>query len=420
MQAMGWLGLLAIVALALMLWRHERTHARQWRDGVQSSQDLQGAHRALLQVQSHMDDFVALVGHELRTPMGAILGLNGVLRRELADRPQDVALVDRMRLATEQLLQVADKMLEFSRLQAGQVQLYPKDFDLPAALRQLMGQREQQARQQGLSLQWLDRQTVPQRVHMDRARLLQVLDELLDNAIRHTRHGQVTLRVGHEAGRLHCEVQDTGEGISLARQALLFAPYEPSAVPAGGGLGLMVCAKWVQQMGGAIGVRSAPGQGATFWLDLPFESAGQPALADEGAGLAADAPLDILLVDDNEVNRLVARLQLQQTWPLARIACADSAAQALQWLGTRRFDVALVDVLMPDTDGVALAQQIRQRFAASTAHMPLIALTANTDARERERCLAAGMDEVLYKPMDPWQLRRSVSALVARARGAAP
>lgn len=426
MQAMGWLGLLAILALALMLWRHERAHARQWRDGAQSSEDLQAAHRSLLQVQSHMDDFVALVGHELRTPMGAILGLNGVLRRELADRPQDVALVDCIRLATEQLLQVADKMLEFSRLQAGQVQLYPKDFDLLAALRQLMGQREAQARQQGLTLQWLDEQAAPQRVHMDRARLLQVLDELLDNAIRHTPRGQVTLRVGHEAGRLHCEVQDTGEGIPLARQALLFTPYEPTVaqagegMPAGSGLGLMVCAKWVQQMGGTIGVRSAPGQGATFWLDLPFEPAGQAALADEGAALAADAPLDILLVDDNEVNRMVARLQLQQTWPLARVASADSAAQALQWLDSQRFDVALVDVLMPDMDGVALAQQIRQRFAASTAHMPLIALTANTDARERERCLAAGMDEVLYKPMDPWQLRRCVSALVVRARGAAP
>jgi len=308
------------------------------------------------------------------------------------------------------------------------VQLYPKDFDLMAALDELMARCEVQARRKGLVCQWLGVEAVPQRVHMDRQRLLQVLEELLDNAIRHTPRGQVLLRVRQEAGRLHCEVQDTGSGLSPEHQALLFKPFEQAAVQAqvnagdalsaGGGLGLMVCAKWVQRMGGEIGVRSAPGQGSTFWLDLPFEPAGQAGRAQgDGTGLQADAPLDILLVDDNEVNRMVARLQLQQTWPLARIAAADSAAQALQWLDTRSFDVALVDVVMPDMDGVALTQEIRQRFADSPARLPIIALTANTDAQERERCLAAGMDEVLYKPMDPWQLQRSVGALVLRARG---
>lgn len=421
---MGWLGLLAILALVLVLWWQAHAQARQMRALAQHSEQVRAAHQSLVQVQSHMDDFVASVGHELRTPMGAILGLNGVLRRELADRPQDVETVDRIREATEQLLQIADKMLEFSRLQAGKVQLYPKDFDLPAALRQLMARREAQARQKGLALQWDDAPAVPPQVHMDRARLQQVLDELLDNAIRHTpAQGQVVLRVRQQDGRLHCEVQDTGPGIPLARQARLFKPFEPSAAGAaegllaGSGLGLMVCAQWVERMGGAIGVRSAPGQGATFWLELPFEPAGQgvPSPAD-GAGLAPDAPLEILLVDDNEVNRMVARLQLQQTWPLARIASADSAAQALQWLDTQAFDVALVDVLMPDMDGVALTQQIRQRSAAPAARLPIIALTANTDALERERCLAAGMDEVLHKPVDPWQLQRCISDLVARAR----
>lgn len=424
---MGWLGLLAILALVLMLWRQAHAQAQQLRALAHQGEQVRAAHQALVQVQSHMDDFVASVGHELRTPMGAILGLNGVLRRELADRPQDLEPVDRIREATEQLLQIADKMLEFSRLQAGKVQLYPRDFDLPAALRQLMARREAQARQKGLVLQWADAPAVPPRVHMDRSRLQQVLDELLDNAIRHTpAQGQVVLRVRQQDGRLHCEVQDTGPGIPLARQALLFKPFEPSAAglaeggPAGSGLGLRVCAQWVERMGGAIGVRSTPGQGATFWLTLPFEPAGQavPSPGD-GAGLAPDAPLDILLVDDNEVNRMVARLQLQQTWPLARIASADSGAQALQWLDTQVFDVALVDLVMPDMDGVALARQIRQRQTANAVRLPIIALTANTDALERERCLAAGMDEVLHKPVDPWQLQRCISDLVARARGAA-
>lgn len=423
---MGWLGLLAVFALLLLLWQ-ERAQVRRLRALASQTEEVRAAHQALLRVQSHMDEFIASVGHELRTPMGAILGLNGVLRRELADRPDDMQTADRIRQATQQLLQIADKMLEFSRLQAGKVQLCPSDFDLPAALRQLIARREAQAQQKGLALQWLDVQAAPPQVRMDRTRLLQVLDELLDNAIRHTREGQVVLRVRQQAGRLRCEVQDTGCGITQARQALLFKPFEPFAagaaesLPAGSGLGLTVCARWVERMGGAIGVYSTPGQGATFWLDLPFEPAGQAALSqNDGAGLQADAPLDILLVDDNEVNRMVARLQLLQIWPRARIASADSAAQALQCLETQGFDVALVDLLMPDMDGVALARQMRQRLAATALRMPIIALTAHTDALERERCLAAGMDEVLHKPVDPWQLQHSVSDLVARARRAAP
>jgi len=197
---MGWLGLLAIVALALLLWLQERVQARQLRALAQSCDDARAAHQSLLQVQAHMDDFVAAVGHELRTPMGAILGLNGVLRRELADRPQDVEVVDRIRQATGQLLQVADKMLEFSRLQAGKVQLYPKDFDLIAALDELMARCELQARRKGLVCQWLGVEAVPQRVHMDRQRLLQVLDELLDNAIRHTPGGRCCCGFGKRPG----------------------------------------------------------------------------------------------------------------------------------------------------------------------------------------------------------------------------
>ena len=411
---MGWLALLTIAGFALALWAHERVHSRRLRALVQQGDAVQAAHQALLQTQAHMDDFVAVVGHELRTPMGAILGLNGVLRRALADRPQDVELVDRIRRAAEQLLQVADKMLTFSRLQAGQVALYPSDFDLPEALRELMGRREAQAQRKGLAWQLLGLESVPQWVHMDRQCLQQVLDLLLDNALRHTAQGQVVLRVRLADTRLHCEVQDTGCGIPLARQATLFDAQTP-------GLGLKVCAQLVHLLGGALGVRSVPAQGTVFWLDLPLDEARtpDPAPQADSTELAADAPLDILVVDDNEVNRMVARLQLQKIWPRARVAEACSAAQALQQLDTQRFDVALLDVVMPDMDGVALAQQIRQRFAASTARMPLIALTANTDAQERERCLAAGLDAVLHKPIDAQQLRRCVGALLVQSRGRA-
>ena len=152
-----------------------------------------------------------------------------------------------------------------------------------------------------------------------------------------------------------------------------------------------------------------------FWLTLPCLRAQTHILADEAGedGVDPQAPLDVLVVDDNSVNLMVAKLQLQKLWPQARIATASSAAQALQLLDTQGFDVALVDMIMPDMDGMQLTQQIRQRFPAITARMPIIALTANTNPVERERCLAAGMDDFVPKPVHPDELHAVLQRWVA-------
>ena len=417
---------LALADLMFAVSIYDRMHALQLRELERRSTALVASQQALLQAQAHKDEFVAAVGHELRTPMNAILGLNGVLQRELADRPQEAEVVDHIRRSTEHLLQVVNEILDFSQLQAGKVQLYPKDFDLRVALQALMDRRSAQARQKGLAWQLEGVDTVPAWVHMDRQRLEQVLGLLLDNAIKFTAKGQVTLRVRQDDAGLHFEVQDTGRGIPLARQAHIFTLFEHADVQTnrtygGTGLGLTICERLVHLFGGEIGVRSVPDQGATFWLRVPFVPAQMAAAvqSSDSPELGSDEPLAILVVDDNAVNLMVARLQLQKTWPRARVETAGSAAQALQVLDAQGFDVALVDMIMPEMDGMQLTQQIRQRFAAITARMPIIALTANTNPVERERCLAAGMDDVLHKPMDTDLLVRSVSAQVLRARRAA-
>jgi len=367
------------------------------------------------------------VGHELRTPMNAILGFNGVLRRELADRPQEVEVVDHIRRSTDHLLQVVNEILDFSQLQAGKMQLYPQDFDLPAALREVMDKREAQARHKGLDWGLEGAEAVMPRAHMDRQRLQQVLGLLLDNAIKFTAQGQVLLRVSQVGERLRCEVHDTGRGIAPERQAHIFNRFEYADVQTnrtygGTGLGLTICDKLVHLMHGEIGLHSMPGQGSVFWLELPLQPALAPAEPQQEQNEDAtteEQTLDILVVDDNAVNLMVARLQLQKVWPRARITTVGSAAQALQLLDVQGFDVALVDMIMPEMDGMQLTQQIRQRFPAITARMPIIALTANTNPVERERCLAAGMDEVLHKPMDSDSLRHSVNRQLRRLRGGA-
>ena len=413
--------ILALVDLMFAVRVYDHMHTLQLRELERRNTELRATHHALMQAQAHKDEFVAAVGHELRTPMNAILGLNGVLRRELADRPQDVEVVDHIRRSTDHLLQVVNDILDFSQLQAGKVMLYPQDFDLPAALRELMVRYEPLAREKGLAwqLEGVDALTV--RVRMDRQRLLQVLGLLLDNAIKFTAQGQVLLRVRQSGERLRCEVHDTGRGIAPERQAHIFNRFEYADVQTnrtygGTGLGLTICDKLVHLMGGQIGLHSVPQQGSVFWLEVPLHAAPDAAQQqdEQDADLATDQPLDILVVDDNAVNLMVARLQLQKTWPHARITTAGSAAQALQLLDTQGFDVALVDMIMPEMDGMQLTQQIRRRFAAITARMPIIALTANTNPVERERCLAAGMNDVLHKPMDTELLVRSVNRQIRR------
>jgi CheY-like chemotaxis protein len=168
--------------------------------------------------------------------------------------------------------------------------------------------------------------------------------------------------------------------------------------------------------GGQIGVNSQEGQGAAFWFQIPKVGAKVASLAPTAA-LQADAQLRILVVDDNALNLMVARMQLQKCWPKAQVVTADSAAQALVLLDGQTFDVALIDMVMPEMDGMALTRQIRLQFPAITQAMPIIALTANTNPVDRQRCLDAGMDAVLDKPMDLEQLTRCVSQHIQRARG---
>ncbi len=412
---------LTLVSLMVAVYVYDHLHRHQLREIDSRNADLRKIHEALIQAQAHKDEFVAAVGHELRTPMNAILGFNGVLREELADRPEQVDVVDHIRRSTTHLLQVVNDILDFSQLQAGRLALRKTDFDLRELLNETLAHHRPRADEKGLALVLQTDPQLVQGVHADRKRLQQVLGNLLDNAIKFTAQGRVTLRAKPEGECLRFEVEDTGRGIALDRQAHIFRRFEHADVQTnraygGTGLGLTLCERLVQMQGGQIGVRSQPGQGALFWFELPLVPALQATPAPQPATLPANLPLQILLVDDNAVNLMVAQLQLQKIWPNARITPAASGPEALRLLDAQGFDLALVDMVMPDMDGMQLTRQVRQQFAQITARMPIIALTANTHPVERERCLEAGMDDVLHKPIDTAELLRCVSALLARER----
>ena len=409
---------LVIVSLMLAVNFYERMHQRQMRIVEQGNSDLEATQKALLQAQSHKDEFIASVGHELRTPMNAILGLNGVLQAELADQPENMEIAEHIRQSTEQLLRLVNDILDFSQLEVGRLKLLEQPMQLADSMARMVEPYALRAQEKSLQLHLHLDPALPEWVVADAQRLRQILANLLDNAIKFTSQGQIDVRVKPLQDAIRFEVEDTGRGIPLERQQQVFNRFEHADIQTnraygGTGLGLAICERLVSLQKGRIGVQSKPDQGATFWFELPLNSASAPRTSTaEGTGTRTLRPLGFLLVDDNAVNLMVARLVINKCWPDSEVVSASGGEQALALLENRRFDLVLMDMIMPGMDGMETTRRLRLHASAEVSGLPVVGLTANTNTRDRERCLLAGMNEVLAKPIDSQDLKDVVTRLI--------
>jgi signal transduction histidine kinase/CheY-like chemotaxis protein len=415
---------LCVVSVMTLIRIYDRLHVRQLDAIDLRNHELKATHQALELAQAHKEEFVAAVGHELRTPMNAILGLNGVLRDQVLDRTDDVEVVDHIRRSTQQLLSVVNNILDYSQLQAGQLLLQPDWLDLRATLAAVMDAHQDKALGKEQKLRFDLDQRLPEHVWLDRLRLTQVLGNLLDNAIKFSPSGgRITLKVGSRGDWLRVDLEDSGPGVPLGDVERVFSRFlnrevETTRYSVGTGLGLSICQQLVHMQGGRIGVDEAVQGGAVFWFELPMESPTELDLANlaQQSRIGPDTPISILLVDDDPVNLMVARLQLKKTWPAADITSADSAREAIALLDTQVYDVALLDMIMPEISGLELAQWIRRQSRSEVSQMPLLGLTASTHPDDWERCLQSGMDGVMVKPMDPVETTRTIRRHVRRGR----
>ncbi len=364
--------------------------------------------------------FLANVSHELRTPMNAIIGLTAdTLDSPLADDQRDNLAA--AYAAALGLLALLNDLLDFSKIEAEALRLDPQPF----ALRELAEAQATtfgpEARRKGLALRVELDTALPQRVVGDRGRLNQVLTNLVGNAMKFTHEGSVELRVrpGARTGRVAFAVVDTGIGVAPEAQQRIFRPFEQadgstSRRYGGTGLGLAIVSQLVRQMGGEVGLESELGRGSTFAfeIDLPAADAvPEPAPTSRETGAAARRGLRVLLVDDNPVNLKLAARLLEREGHAPTLA--GDGRQALEALAAEPFDIVLMDVQMPVMDGLEATAELRRREAGSGRRVPVIALTAHAFPEDRTRCLAAGMDGYLAKPLGREQLRAALEEVLA-------
>ena len=359
--------------------------------------------------------FLANMSHEIRTPLNAVIGISELMQGA-TDNPKAQHYANTIRRSANSLLGVISDVLDLSRIEAGGMSLRPERFDLQGLLRDVTDMFAPVAQTRGLSLYLEIGPALPQAVRSDPVRLRQVLVNLLGNALKFTERGSVTLRANavsasETEARVCLEVIDSGIGISQEDCAKLFQPFAQAGTSRGGtGLGLAITSDLVALMGGRIEVSSEAGSGSTFrvWLDLPLASDDQPPARDDALlPQPFDYPLHVLLVEDNEVNQLVATEMLEGL--ACRCTVAPSGEAALARLEHETFNLVLMDCQMPGLDGFETTRRWREMESSlGRPRTPIIALTASSLTSDRELCFIAGMDDYLSKPVSGARIREMI------------
>ncbi|HET7791871.1 MAG TPA: ATP-binding protein [Rhizobacter sp.] len=380
--------------------------------------DLEQARDHAEQASQAKSRFLAVMSHELRTPLHGVLGAADLLRDPTLNEPNRRELVEAVRRGGTHLLHLINDVLDLSRIEAGRLELLDQPFELRNCLTGTMEAVQAPAEAKGLQCRLAVDESVPAWLRGDEFRLKQVLINLVGNAIKFTDRGHVSLALRYEPAvqELQIYVEDTGIGIEHAHQALVFDAFHQAdggatRRHAGTGLGLAITRQLVTLMHGKLTLQSEPGVGTRVTLRLPLRAsaaaappASNSALTPLGGGLSS---VRVLLVDDDAVNTMIASQMLESAG--VTVLTASTGVEALNQLTRGGFDLVLMDWRMPDMDGLEATRRLRAGEAGEAArHLPVIGFTANAYAEDRAACLAAGMDDVLVKPVGRVRLLETV------------
>ncbi len=373
-------------------------------------------------------NFLANMSHEIRTPLNAIVGLTHLLKHAEPTHEQ-LRKLEKIDSSARHLLSIINDILDISKIEAGKMTLENTNFNLHATLDHIQVMMTEQARRKGIDLV-VAQNTVPFWLQGDPTRLSQALINYIGNAIKFTTEGSVTLRskiLEEEKNQvLMCfEVEDTGIGIESGKLSTIFDAFEQADSSTtrnygGSGLGLAIARRFAQLMGGQVGAKSQPGKGSCFWFTARFEH-GIETMSndskhdnedDEKTLLSYYAGSRILLVEDNEVNREIAKEVLH--YAKLVVDTAENGLEAVEKVSANTYDLVLMDVQMPKMDGLEATRRIRAM--SGKTKLPILSMTANIFEEDRKACKSAGMDDFVDKPIVPKKLYSTLSKWLTKPR----
>ncbi|HWQ86243.1 PAS domain-containing protein [Brevundimonas sp.] len=408
--------------------RDDNGRVIEFQDVVRDVTDTKRLEEALIEARDRAEagaqaksEFLANMSHELRTPLTSVIGFSGLLEASANLPPAERMWANRIATASDALLGVINDILDYSKLEADAVDLDPQPFDPRAMAEGAAAIVESQCLARGLTLTVDVAAGLPAALMGDEGRLRQVTLNFLSNAVKFTSTGDIRLTVAEDSGQLRVAVSDSGIGIAPEKISQLFdrftqADASTTRVYGGTGLGLAISHRLIEMMGGEIGADSTPGEGSTFWFRIPMRSATTTEMQADPTEMADPAGLRVLLADDASANReLVAAIMGGLGVDLDTVC---NGAEAVEAARSGDYDLILMDVHMPVMDGLAATRAIRG-MGGAVARTPIVALTANVQPDHVERCLAAGMNGHVGKPIQLAELLTAMNRAMQAARDGA-